>query len=82
MHRLAYNDDVAAGQLAVFQGGPSRTGSNEAPISGFIRVGADPKQLEVVLAGLERFAKRALRLMSSAFGETRVEPFMFSGDYS
>ena len=26
MHRLAYNGDVAAGQLAVFQGGPSRTG--------------------------------------------------------
>jgi hypothetical protein len=26
VHRLAYNGDVAAGQLAVFQGGPSRTG--------------------------------------------------------
>ena len=24
VHRLAYNGDVAAGQLAVFQGGPSR----------------------------------------------------------
>src|ERR1700738_2253519 len=35
--RLAYNGDVAAGQLAVFQGGPSRTGG-KAPISGFIRV--------------------------------------------
>jgi hypothetical protein len=33
VHRLAYNGDVAAGQLAVFQGGPSRTGGNEAPIS-------------------------------------------------
>ena len=32
VYRLAYNRDVAAGQLAVFQGGPSRTGSNEAPI--------------------------------------------------
>src|SRR5580692_9394359 len=26
VYRLAYNRDVAAGQLAVFQGGPSRTG--------------------------------------------------------
>ena len=33
VHRLAYNGDVAAGQLAVFQGGPSRTGGNEAPLS-------------------------------------------------
>src|SRR5260370_24857835 len=32
VHRLAYNGDVAAGQLAVFQG------ASEAPISGFIRV--------------------------------------------
>jgi hypothetical protein len=32
VHRLAYNGDVAAGQLAVFQGGPSRTG-DKAPIS-------------------------------------------------
>jgi protein-S-isoprenylcysteine O-methyltransferase Ste14 len=38
VHHLAYSDDVAAGQLAVFQGGPSRTGGSEAPISGFIRV--------------------------------------------
>jgi hypothetical protein len=34
VHRLAYNGDVAAGQLAVFQG------ASEAPISGSIR--ADP----------------------------------------
>src|SRR5580704_11560529 len=33
---MTYNDDVAAGQLAVFRGGPSRTGG-KAPISGFIR---------------------------------------------
>ena len=32
MYRLTYNGDVAAGQLAVFQG------ASEAPISGFIRV--------------------------------------------
>jgi len=31
VHRLAYNGDIAAGQLAVFQG------ASEAPISGFIR---------------------------------------------
>src|ERR1700738_3605492 len=37
VHRLAYNGDVAAGQLAVFQGGPRRTGG-KAPISGLIRV--------------------------------------------
>src|SRR5271165_5811397 len=32
VYRLTYNGDVAAGQLAVFQG------ASEAPISGFIRV--------------------------------------------
>jgi hypothetical protein len=32
VYRLAYNSDVAAGQLAVFQGGPSRTGSNDEHI--------------------------------------------------
>jgi hypothetical protein len=32
VYRLAYNGDVAGGQLAVFQGGPSRTGG-KAPIS-------------------------------------------------
>ena len=32
MHRLAYNSDVAAGHLAVFQG------ASEAPISELIRV--------------------------------------------
>ncbi len=34
---LSQNDDVAAGQLAVFQGGPRRTGG-KAPISGFILI--------------------------------------------
>jgi len=38
VHHLAYNDDVAAGRLAVFRGGPSRTG-NKAPIPGFIGAG-------------------------------------------
>jgi len=32
VYRLTYNDDVAAGQLAVFQD------ASEAPLSGFIRV--------------------------------------------
>ncbi len=32
MRRLIYNDDVAVGQLAVFQGGPSRTGSRSVHI--------------------------------------------------
>jgi hypothetical protein len=41
VHRLAYNSDVvrqAPDQLAVFQGGPSRTGGSEAPLSELIRV--------------------------------------------
>jgi len=29
VYRLAYNDDLAAGQLAVSRGGPSRTGGRE-----------------------------------------------------
>ena len=29
VHRLAYNGDVVAGQLAVFRGSPSRTGGSE-----------------------------------------------------
>src|ERR1700724_808036 len=37
VHRLAYYGDVAAVQLAVLQGGPSRTGG-KVPISGLIRV--------------------------------------------
>jgi hypothetical protein len=34
--RLVYTDDVAAGQLAVFQGGPTRIGG-KVPISELIR---------------------------------------------
>jgi hypothetical protein len=37
VHRLAYYGDVVAGQMAVFQGGPSRTGG-KVPISEWIRV--------------------------------------------
>src|ERR1700738_5576063 len=49
--RLAYNGDVATGQLAVFQGGPSRTGG-KAPISGFIRVKrATRKNSQLAAAG-------------------------------
>src|SRR5713226_5412618 len=48
VYRLAYNGDVARrspGQLAVFQGGPSRTGG-KAPISGFIRVESGSRRTE------------------------------------
>jgi hypothetical protein len=38
VYRLLNSFGFAAGQFAVFQGGPSRTGSNEAPISELIRV--------------------------------------------
>ena len=48
VYRLAYNGDVARrspGQLAVFQGGPSRT-DGKAPISGFIRVESGSRRTE------------------------------------
>ena len=32
VHRLAYSGDIAAGQLAVFPGGPSRTGGGDEHI--------------------------------------------------
>jgi hypothetical protein len=32
VHRLAYNDDVTAGQLAAFQGGPIRNAGRSAHI--------------------------------------------------
>src|ERR1700751_3078622 len=46
VHRLAYHSDVvrqAPDQLAVFQGGPSRTGGSEAPLSEGARRGRDGK---------------------------------------
>jgi hypothetical protein len=54
VHRLAYNGDVAAGQLAVFQGGPSRTGG-KVPISGLIRIErATRKNNQLAAAHFER----------------------------
>src|ERR1700736_2489006 len=53
VHRLAHNGDVAAGQLAVFQGGPSRTGG-KAPISGFIRVDPSRRRKNSQLAAARR----------------------------
>jgi hypothetical protein len=38
VHRLAYNGDVAQGQLALFQGGPSRTGGQAAHSQLFLRL--------------------------------------------
>src|ERR1700682_2668445 len=54
VHRLAYNGDVAAGQLAVFQGGPSRTGG-KVPVSGLIRVERVTRK-NSQLAAAQRFA--------------------------
>jgi hypothetical protein len=42
VHRLIYNRHVAAGQLAVFQGGPSRTGNRSAHI--WIHTGRGPSR--------------------------------------
>jgi hypothetical protein len=55
VRRLAYISDVAAGQLAVFQGGPSRTGG-KAPISGFIRVDPPRRRKNSQLAAARRVA--------------------------
>jgi hypothetical protein len=45
VYRLAYNGDVAAGQLAVFQG------ASEVPVSGSIRVErATPKSSQLAAA--------------------------------
>ena len=61
VYRLAYNGDVAAGQLAVFQVGPSRTGG-KAPISesyGSIRRGGGKNSQ---LAAARRVALKMGRL--------------------
>jgi len=50
VYRLAYNGDVAAGQLAVFQG------ASEAPISGFIRVDPPRRRKNGQLAAARRVA--------------------------
>ena len=66
VHRLANNGDVAAGQLAVFQGGPSRTGSNEVPISGFIRVERATRKNSQLAAARRVALKMGRRLRCSS----------------
>src|SRR5215469_5139606 len=60
VHRLAYNDDVAAGQLAVFQG------ASEAPISGFIRVERATRKNSQLAAARRVALKMGRRLRCSS----------------
>ncbi len=57
MRRLIYNDDVAAGQLAVFQGAVRAGLAVEASISGFIRI--------EVRAGLAKATPKNSRLAAA-----------------
>src|SRR4029077_8987589 len=54
VHRLAYNGDVAAGQLAVFQG------ASEAPLSEFMRVGRPPQKNSQPACGPEGCVENGL----------------------
>jgi hypothetical protein len=76
VHRLAYNGDVAASQLAVFQGGPSRTGDNEAPISGFMRVERATRKNSQLAAARRVGLKmgRRLRCSSVAYRSRYARP--------
>jgi hypothetical protein len=66
VHRLAYNGDVAAGQLAAFQG---RAGG-KAPISGLIRAErAAPKNSQLAAA-----QKVALKMPAAALLVGYVPP--------
>jgi hypothetical protein len=65
VYRLAYNGDVAAGQLAVFQGGPSRIGT-KAPISGFIRVERATRKNSQLAAARRVAMKMGRRLRCSS----------------
>jgi hypothetical protein len=60
VHRLAYNGDVAAGQLAVFQG------ASEAPISGFIRVERATRKNSQLAAARRVALKMGRRLRCSS----------------
>jgi hypothetical protein len=66
VHRLAYKGDVAAGLLAVFQGGPNRTGGNEAPISGFIRAERATRKNSQLAAARRVALKMGRRLRCSS----------------
>src|SRR5271166_7126643 len=74
VYRLTYNDDVAAGRLAVFQGGSSRTGG-KAPISGFIRVeratrkNSQPVTARRVALKMGRLGETYRRIGVSAFSK-------------
>src|SRR5271165_1916691 len=68
---LAYNGDVAGGQLTVFQGGPSRTGGR-APISGSIRAErATRKNSQLVAA--RRVALKMGRRLALLVGYVSIE---------
>src|SRR5258707_13816440 len=60
VHRLEYNGDVAAGQLAVFQG------ASEAPISGFIRVKRATRKNSQLAAARRVALKMGRRLRCSS----------------
>ena len=75
VHRLAYNGDIAAGQLAVFQGG------SEAPISEFIRAERATRK-NGQLAAARRVALkmgRRLRCSSVTYGFSYVPSNCQSG---
>src|SRR6202047_3535227 len=65
VHRLAYNGDVAASQLAVFQSGPSRTGG-KVPISGLIRVKRATRKNSPLAAARRVAMKMGRRLRCSS----------------
>src|SRR5208337_3813612 len=65
VYRLAYNGDVAAGQLAVFQGGPSRTGG-KAPISELIWVERATRKNSQLAAARRVALKMGRRLRCSS----------------
>src|SRR5271166_5653525 len=60
VYRLAYNGDVAAGQLAVFRG------ASEAPISGFIRVERATRKNSQLTAARRVALKMGRRLRCSS----------------
>ena len=80
VYRLAYNGDVAAGQLAVFQGGPSRTGG-KAPISGVIRVERATRKNSQPAAARRVALKMGRRLRAYSIGYVwcGMRPLLQSG---
>ena len=68
VYRLAYNGDVAAGQLAVFQG------ASEAPISGSIRVERATRKNSQLAAARRVALKMGRRRCSSVTYRFRYAP--------